>query len=131
VDEPIWISRAILEAMHSDQIRAHGGQPGLRDQGLLESALARPQNAWAYQPDVDLAALAAEYAFGLIKNHAFLDGNKRIGFVVANVFLILNGQEIDVPETEAVKTVLRVAEGTLDRDGLAAWIRRSLKGYAG
>jgi death-on-curing protein len=127
VDEPIWITRAILEAMHSDQLRAHGGQPGLRDADLLESALARPRNSWAYQPDEDLAALAAEYAFGLIKNHPFLDGNKRIGFVAANVFLIVNGWEIDAPEPEVVDVIVRVADGRLEDVGLAAWIRASIR----
>lgn len=114
----------MLEAMHADQVRAHGGQHGIHDPGLLESALARPRNAWAYRSDeLDLSDLAAEYAFGLIKNHAFLDGNKRIGFVAANVFLLLNGLEIEVEEPEAVSAVLQVADGRLDREGLAAWIR--------
>lgn len=128
MDEPTWLTRAIVEAMHADQIRAHGGQQGLRDPGLLESALARPRHAWAYQEDgVDLPALAAEYAFGLIKNHAFLDGNKRIGFVAANVFLLLNGFEIEVEEPEVVDVVLRVAEGRLDQGELASWIRSAVR----
>ena len=101
---------------------------GLRDEGLLESALARPRHAWAYrEEEVDLPA--AEYAFGLIKNHAFLDGNKRIGFVAANVFLLLNGFEIEAGEPEAVDAVLRVADGRLDKDGLAAWIRSSIRTF--
>lgn len=128
MDEPIWLTEAMMEAMHADQIRAHGGQSGLRDEGLLESALARPRHAWAdREGEVDLASLAAEYAFGLIKNHAFLDGNKRTGFVAANVFLLINGSEIEAPEPEAVEAVLRVADGRLDKDGLAEWIRSSIR----
>ncbi|HZD06266.1 MAG TPA: type II toxin-antitoxin system death-on-curing family toxin, partial [Longimicrobiales bacterium] len=112
--------------------RAHGGQHGLRDPGLLESALARPRHAWVYrEQELDLPALAAEYAFGLIKNHPFLDGNKRIGFVAANVFLMLNGLEIEVYEPGAVDAVLRVADGGLDKDGLAAWIRSSAQKFEG
>lgn len=130
MEEPVWLTKGMLEFMHADQIRAHGGQHGLRDPGLLESALARAQNAWAYrEDDVDLPGLAAEYAFGLIKNHPFLDGNKRIGFVAANVFLLLNGLEIEVDEPEAVDAVLRVADGRLDKDGLAAWIRMAVQPF--
>ena len=121
--EPIWLTRAIVEAAQADQIREHGGQPGLRDAGLLESALARPQHLWSYEADVDLAALAAEYGFGLAKNHAFLDGNKRIAFVATNIFLILNGYEIDAPEPEVVDTMLRIADGRLSRNRFAAWIQ--------
>lgn len=95
----------------------------MRDQGLLESALARPLHVWNYDEAVDLAALAAEYGFGLAKNHAFLDGNKRIAFVATNVFLLLNGYEIEAPEPEAVNTMLGVADGSLSRDEFAAWIR--------
>jgi len=118
----------MVEAMHTDQIREHGGQPGLRDDALLDSALARPRNVRAHAPCVDLAALAAEYGFGLAKNHAFLDGNKRIAFVATNVFLILNGFEIEVPEPAAVDVMLRVADGRLDRDGFAAWLREVIVG---
>jgi death-on-curing protein len=123
VDEPLWLSRPIVEALHADQVREHGGQLGLRDAGLLESALARPKNVWTYEPDADLAALAAEYGFGLARNHAFLDGNKRVAFVATNVFLIMNGLEIEAPEPQVVDTMLRVAQGDLDCDAFAAWIR--------
>ena len=127
--EPVWLNRTILEALHADQIREHGGQLGLRDLGLLESALARAQHVWTYEPSTDLPALAAEYGFGLAKNHAFVDGNKRIAFVAMNVFLILNGWEIDAPEPEVVATILRVAEGEMDRTALAAWLRVVIKPY--
>jgi death-on-curing protein len=112
--------------MHADQMREHGGQLGLRDAALLESALARPQHVWSYESDVDLAQLAAEYAFGLAKNHAFLDGNKRIAFVAANVFLILNGFEIDAPEPAAVDVMLRLADGRMSRPKFAEWLRSTI-----
>jgi len=121
--EPQWVSRAAIEAAHLDQVRTHGGQPGLRDEGLLESALARPQNRWRYAPDSDLAELAAACGFGLMKNHPFLDGNKRIGFIAANMFLLLNGYEIDAPEPQVVDIALRVADGSLGEEEFAAWIR--------
>lgn len=124
MDEPIWLSRPVVETLHADQVREHGGQLGLRDVGLLESALARPQHVWTYERDADLTALAAEYGFGLARNHAFLDGNKRVAFVATNVFLIINDLEIEAPEPEVVDTMLRVAEGRMDCDALAAWIRR-------
>jgi death on curing protein len=126
VEEPLWLSRPTVEALHAAQIREHGGQPGIRDQGLLESALARPVNVWGYDAGVDLASLAAEYGYGLAKNHAFLDGNKRIAFVAANVFLLLNGFEIDAKEPETVHIMLGVADGSLARDEFAVWIRSRL-----
>ena len=130
MDGPVWLSRALIEALHADQAREHGGQLGLRDPGLLESALARPQHVWAYEADADLATLAAEYGFGLAKNHAFLDGNKRIAFVASNVFLILNGFELEAPEPEVVDTILRVADGRMTRGKFAAWIRSVSVPYA-
>ena len=123
MDEPIWLSRQLIEALHADQVREHGGQLGLRDAGLLESALARPQHVWSYDPDADLATFSAEYAFGLARNHPFLDGNKRIAFVAANVFLILNGFEIEAPEPEVVDAVVQIAAGEASRDVFAEWIR--------
>jgi death-on-curing protein len=131
VDEPLWLSRPVIEALHVDQVREHGGQLGLRDPGLLESALARPQHVWAYEADADLATLAAEYGFGLAKNHAFLDGNKRVAFVATNVFLILNGFEIEAPEPEVVDAMLRVADGRMSRARFAAWIRTAMVPFAG
>jgi death-on-curing protein len=129
VAEPVGLSRPVLEALHADQIREHGGQLGLRDPGLLESALARPQNVWSYETGADVQALAAEYGFGLAKNHAFVDGNKRIAFVAMNVFLILNGREIEAPEPEVVATMLAVAEGRIDRAALAEWLRTVTRPY--
>lgn len=97
---------------------------------MLESALARPQQRWSYERDVDLASLAAEYGFGLAKNHPFLDGNERIAFVATNVFLVLNGFEIEVPEPAVVDAMLRVLEGRLDRDGFGDWVRSVLVPYS-
>ena len=126
VEKPAWVPRAAIEAAHADQIRTHGGQLGLRDEGLLDSAIARPQHRWRYEPDSDLATLAASYGFGLIKNHPFIDGNKRIGFVTANMFLILNGHEIEASEPQVVDITLRVADGSLSESEFAAWIRSAL-----
>lgn len=123
MDEPLWLSRQIVEALHADQVREHGGQLGLRDAGLLESALARPQHVRTYDPDVDLPGLAAEYGYGLARNHPFLDGNKRVAFVATNVFLIINSLEIEAPEPQVVDTMLRVAGGDMDCEAFAAWIR--------
>lgn len=127
--EPVWLTRSILETLHADQIKEHGGRLGVRDSGLLDSALTRPRNTWQYDRDVDIAALAADYGFGFAKNHAFIDGNKRIAFIATNVFLILNGYEIEAPETEVVKTILRLADGRLSRNKFASWIRAHLVEY--
>jgi death-on-curing protein len=121
--EPTWLPRIAIEAAHADQIRTHGGQLGLRDEGLLESALARPRQRWNYDPESDLADLTAAYGFGLVKNHPFLDGNKQIGFVAMNMFLILNDREIEAPEPEVVEVMLGIATGSLDETTLASWVR--------
>lgn len=115
-----------MEAAHADQIPAHGGQPGLRGEGLLDSAMARPQYRWRYEPDSDLAELTASYGFALIKHHPFIDGKKRIGFVATNMFLILNGDEIEAPEPQIVDIALRVADGSLSETEFADWIRSLL-----
>jgi len=125
-EEPIWLPRAALVAAHADQVRTHGGQLGLRDEGLLDSALSRPRQRWFYANGSDLADLAASYMFGLAKNHPFLDGNKRIGLVAANMFLIVNGTEIEAPEPEVVSITLRMADGSLGEQELAEWIRSVL-----
>ena len=117
-EEPTWLPRSAIEAAQADQIRTHGGQLGLRDEGLLESALARAKQRWTYAPNSDLADLAAAYGYGLVRNHPFLDGNKRIGLVAMNMFLILNGQEIEAPEPEVVEKVLAIAKGELDEETL-------------
>lgn len=123
MDEPTWLTRAMVEAAHDEQVREHGGLLGIRDEGLLESALSRPRHRWSFDPATDLISLAAGYGFGLTKNHAFLDGNKRIGFVAMNMFLIINGLEIETAEPDIVSTILEVASGTLDEAGLTEWLR--------
>jgi len=113
----------MVEAAHHDQGEEHGGLHGIRDDGLLESALARPRHRWSFEPDTDLPSLAASYGYGLVNNHPFLDGNKRIGFVAMNMFLLINGQEIEAPEPEVIAVMLQVADGTLDELGLAQWLQ--------
>jgi death-on-curing protein len=125
--EPRWLTRRLVLALHRRQIEEHGSSPELRDGGLLDSALARPQQKHAYEPESDLATLAAAYGFGLAKNHAFVDGNKRIAFVAMYVFLGLNGRDFDTPEPEVVVTMERVAAGTMGEAALAAWLRSGLK----
>lgn len=118
----VWIERQALLRLHEISLSEHGGSPGLRDEGLLDSALARPQNLAAYeQPDV--AALAAAYGFGLAKNHPFIDGNKRAAFLAIGVFLDLNGLHLVVDRAEAVETILALAAGDLTEADLATWIR--------
>jgi death-on-curing protein len=113
----------VVEVIHFDQLKEHGGLPGVRDRGALESALARPPNKWTYDPAIDLAALASAYGYGLVRSHPFNDGNKRIGFMVVVVFIELNQHQLNVPEDDVVKTVLALAAGDLSEDDLASWIR--------
>src|SRR5687767_2498755 len=113
MDEPIWLTRLIVDTIHSELIVEHGGTPGIRAGGedLIESALARPQHKYAYDAEADLAALAASYLFGLAKNHGYLDGNKRVGFAAAATFLVLNRLRLTAPEPEAYDVVIAVVEG--------------------
>ena len=124
--EPRWLAIVHILAIHSDQIQAHGGSLGLRDRGLLESALERPRNRLHYEPDSDLPALAAAYGFGLANNHPFVDGNKRVAFQSMYLFLGLNGFRIEAPEEEVVAVVLSLASGDLDESGLADWLRQHI-----
>lgn len=121
-----WIERSVVLAAHDEQLAEHGGNPGIRDAGLLESALARPLNLAAYgKPDA--GDLAAAYAFGLAKNHPFIDGNKRTAFVALELFLALNGRELTADDARCVVTMLAVAAGTMTEAMLADWIRRNSK----
>jgi death-on-curing protein len=120
-----------VEAVQFDLVREHGGMPGLRDEHLLEAALARPRQRLAYAPDADLAELAASYGHGLARNHPFHDGNKRIAFVTMAVFLELNGVELAATEGEVVTAMVALAAGELDEDGLAAWLRAKTVGVTG
>lgn len=113
----------MLDAMHQAQLREHGGLPGVRDGGLIESALARPRHKLAYTKRPDLATLAAAYAFGLAKNHGYADGNKRVAFMAAYVFLGLNGRDLDAGEPEVVGVMAGVAAGRVTEAALARWIR--------
>jgi death-on-curing protein len=126
VTEPRWLAVAHILAIHADQIQAHGGAVGLRDRPLLESALERPRNLFNYESEADLPALAAAYGFGLARNHAFTDGNKRVAFQAMYLFLGLNGFRIDAPEGEVVTTILALASGNLDETALATWLRQGI-----
>ena len=121
--EPLWLALDIALAIHDRQLAEHGGLSGVRDQGMLESALARPVNRWAYGED-DLACLAATYAYGVARNHPFGDGNKRTAWVLARLFLKANGIEIRFAPQDAIDTVLALAAGTLTEDQLADWFRK-------
>ena len=121
MSEPVWLSIDLIIAIHDEQLEQFGGPSGLRDRGLLESALARPLNQYAYGKD-DLAALAAAYGFGLAKNHSFVDGNKRTALLAIVTFLGLNGREFTASEAEAAVTMLGVASGEIDEEELARWI---------
>jgi death-on-curing protein len=123
----VWLARDILLLLHAEGIAEHGGLPGLRDAGLLDSALARPENLRAYHPEADRFQLAAAYAAGIVRNHPFADGNRRAAFVAAVTFLELNGIPTDLPEGEAIAAMLDLAAGDLPEEGLAAWLHDSTK----
>jgi len=120
-----WVEASVVYAVHDRQISEHGGLPGIRDLGAIESALARPRNPMAYgAPDV--AGLAAAYAFGLARNHGFADGNKRTAWVVARLFLLDNGATLRFDRADAVITMMRLAKGALEEVSLVEWFRRGL-----
>ncbi|MCM2295143.1 type II toxin-antitoxin system death-on-curing family toxin [Rhodoferax sp.] len=118
----IWIERAVILAIHDMQLAEHGGGSGVRDDNLLESAMARPINLAAYG-NPDAAALAAVYGYGLSRNDAFIDGNKRTGFVAAELFLRLNGYQLVADDADCVLTMLAVASDDLSEDAFADWLR--------
>ncbi|HSA82961.1 MAG TPA: type II toxin-antitoxin system death-on-curing family toxin [Geminicoccaceae bacterium] len=120
--EPIWIARELVIVLHERLLAEHGGAPGLRDEGLLDSALARPRQIHAYG-DPDLCALAAAYAYGLVQDHPFVDGNKRVAFVAAYVFLARNGRRLVAPEADATAIMMALAGGEADEAAFAAWLR--------
>ena len=123
--EPRWLTRSIVDAIHSELLLDHGGAAGVRAGGddLLESALARPKNRLAYEPGSDLATLAAAYLFGLVKNHGYVDGNKRVGFAAAGTFLLLNGLRLTGSEADAYDAVMGAAEGRRTESDIADWFR--------
>ncbi len=118
-----WVSLRAVIAIHNEQLAQHGGLEGLRDEGLLESALARPQNLVAYE-DASIAKCAAAYAFGITRNHPFYDGNKRTGFVVAATFLLLNGYYLSASEIEVFTTITKLAAGELSEPDLEDWFEK-------
>ena len=122
--EPVWFDRTDCLAIHEAMLAQHGGLSGVRDENMLESALAKPQHNFAYGKR-DLADLAAAYAAGIVLNHPFIDGNKRTGFMTAMAFLEFNGHEFAATEVEAVIQTLALAAGALDEKGYAAWLRQN------
>lgn len=123
MEEPRWVLRVVVDAVHVGQIREHGGLGGLSDEGALDSALARPRQRWQYDETADLARLAAAYGFGLAQNHPYRDGNKRVAFMVMVVFLELNGWAFSATEADVVATMHALADGRLSEGELAEWLR--------
>lgn len=126
MDEPVWVGRMVADAVHTNQLQEHGGLQGTRDENALDAALARPQHKYTYNPDIDVAELAAAYAFGLATAHPYVDGNKRTAFVIATIFLELNGFDLDRPEDDVVDTMVAVASGVISESALASWMREAL-----
>jgi death on curing protein len=127
VTKIVWLLEETLTAIHHRQIAEHGGSEGLRDEGLLSSTLARPQNLLSYgEPPPDLASLAAAYAYGIARNHPFIDGNKRTALVAARTFLLLNGIDLDATQDDKVLTFVSLAEGAISEEELADWIRKRI-----
>jgi death-on-curing protein len=124
--KPVWVLREVVSLLHEQSLAEFGGSAGIRDEGLLDSALNRPQNLFAYGKPT-LAELAAAYAFGLIKNHPFVDGNKRAGFIVAVTFLELNGLEFNATEVDAAIRTLALAAGEMTEKAYASWLKENSK----
>lgn len=122
--EPRWLTRVVVDAIHNDQLREHGGLPGIRDENVLESALARPQQKWHYADSTDIPMMAAAYGFGLVKNHPYRDGNKRIGFLAMVTFLGMNGHELEATDAEVVAEIVALADGSVAEESLANWLRQ-------
>lgn len=122
----VWLKAAVLLAVHDEQIAEHGGSPGVRDSGLLDSAIALPLHIDTYGSP-DAASLAAAYAFGIVRNHPFVDGNKRTGFVALELFLALNGFALTASDEDVVRVILDLAAGSVSEEELAGWVRRHLK----
>lgn len=125
MSEPMWLDLEAVLVLHDEQLAEHGGSAGVRDLGLLESALARPRNAWSYGQG-DLIPLAALYAAGIMRNHPFIDGNKRAGFLAAYAFLYVNGLEIVADEGEVVVHCLALAASEIGEEEFAAWLRENV-----
>jgi death-on-curing protein len=124
--QPKWIDKRALLQLHEESLAHFGGATGLRDEALLDSALGRALDLWLYDKSVDLASLAAAYGFGVAKNHAFVDGNKRGAFLAIGLFLAINGRQLRADQVDAINTMLSLAAGTLDEHALADWIRKQI-----
>jgi death-on-curing protein len=126
MSEPVWVRKAIVLRVHDEQLATHGGAPGIRDDGMLDSALARARNAWGYGQE-DAFFLAALYAGGIMQNHPFFDGNKRTGFLAAYIFLDSNGWELVAEEIEVVERCVTLAASEIDEAEFAAWLRENVR----
>lgn len=122
MNNPVWVLRSVIDAIHDMQLAEHGGAPGVRDEGLLESALARPVNTHGHG-EADFCTLAANYSFGIVRNHPYVDGNKRTAFLAAYVFLRMNGLELMADEVSATTAMLALTAGDSSEDEFAAWLR--------
>jgi|SRR5579871_1480417 len=125
MQEPRWLSKKALLLLHEESLAQFGGASGLRDEGLLDSALARQRNTYAYKPESTIAELAASCAFGLARNHALVDGNKRVAFLSIGVFLRINGYRLEADQVDAIRTILALAAGELNEQGLGEWIAKN------
>jgi len=127
VSDPIWASRAVLELLHDESLKEHGGAEGLRDSSLLDSALARAENLLAYEAVNDVCRLAATHAFGIVKNRPFIDGNKRAAFIAAGLFLQMNEMRLHADKAEAVLVMFDLASGELTELQFAEWLRKNAR----
>jgi len=125
--EPVWVEKEALLLLHAKGLARFGGAEGIRDEGLLDSALARPRNAFHYDGQREIVALAASYAFGLAKNHPFVDGNKRAAFMAVGVFLAVNGYALDADIVGAIQAVIGLAAGEIDESQFAVWLKHNVK----
>jgi death-on-curing protein len=125
MSEPVWVSRRVIELLHQESLAEHGGAEGLRDAGLLDSAMARARNLHAYEDVIDPFRLAAAYAFGIAKNHPFADGNKRAAFIAAGLFLRINGIVLKADKAEAVLVMLDLASGEITEPQFVEWLRKN------
>ena len=125
--EPAWVEKEALLLLHLKSLARFGGAEGVRDEGLLDSALARPRNAFHYDSQTDIAALAAATAYGLARNHPFVDGNKRMAFMAMGVFLFVTGWDLKADIVEAIQAMTALADGAIDESQLTAWLKRNAK----
>ena len=124
---PAWVDKRALLLLRQESLAQFGGAAGLRDEGSLDSALARPINKYTYEGCLDLATLAAAYGFGLVRNHAFVDGNKRAAFLAVGVFLMINGQRVAAKPIDAIEAVTSLSDGSMEEARFAEWIRKNTR----